>query len=66
MMVQEHSRYPGRPRSSNHTQIITFRCTKYQRDRLKDFSNSFKIKESEILREALSIWFNLNATKGDS
>ena len=55
------TRYPGRPATSNQGTMITFRLDAYHTDRLNQFKQLFKLSTSAIMREALSIWFNLNS-----
>jgi len=54
------SRYPGRPETSNKTAPIGVRLPEYQRNKLQKYAGKYKMSLSDIMREALAIWFNMN------
>jgi len=54
------TKYKGRPTEDNRTININIRCTAYQREKLDLYAEKLNMSISDIVREALAIWFNLN------
>jgi Arc/MetJ-type ribon-helix-helix transcriptional regulator len=58
------TRYPGRPSTSNRTKMVSVRLEEYQASKVEEYSDKFKMSTSEIVREAIAIWLNMNGSKG--
>ena len=54
------SRYPGRPETSNKTRLVGVRLNDYQYGRIQKTSQEFKMTISDIIREAVAVWLNMN------
>lgn len=54
------TRYPGRDKSLNRVDRRTIRVDGYQLVRIEHLSKRFNMTFSEIAREALSVWLNMN------
>lgn len=57
------TRYPGRPQEDNRTRIVGVRLPTWQREKIEEVAKEFNMSISDIMREALSVWFNLNSEK---
>lgn len=57
------TRYPGRAKELNMTKSINVRISDSQFDRMQKYVARYKMTNSAIIREALTIWFNLNSDR---
>jgi ppGpp synthetase/RelA/SpoT-type nucleotidyltranferase len=53
--------FPNKDASNNMTDIIGVRVLRSQRIKLEEQANKNKIKISDIVREAITMWLNTNA-----
>lgn len=53
-------RYPERNANFNMDKLVAFRIGDYQYSRLQEYSEAFNMGLSEILREAVALWININ------
>ena len=54
------NKYPGRPLASNKMVFIHARILQNQLAHLEKLSQLYHLNKSEILREALTSWLNIN------
>lgn len=59
------TRYPGRPETSSKGRIISIRLDRYQGGQITEFASKFNMSISNIMREALAVWLNLNSKGGE-
>lgn len=57
--------YPGRPPDMNMDTNVHARILGSQARRLDKAVNYFGMKRSEIVREALTLWLNINPVKNE-
>jgi len=55
------NRYPHRTKELNMTTIIGVRVLQSQKVKLDSYAQVHNLKISEIVREALTMWINMNS-----
>lgn len=58
------STYPDRPAALNKEKITGVRLDPSQRERLEEYATAFNTSLSALVREAVTIWLNMNTRGG--
>jgi predicted transcriptional regulator len=58
------SHYPGRIDTLNKQKMVHVRLDDSQKERLEEYAKRYNSSISDIIREAITIWLNLNAKGG--
>jgi hypothetical protein len=54
------NRYPNRNNDLNMNTIIGVRVLPSQKEKLDDYAKKHKVKISDIVRESITMWLNMN------
>lgn len=56
----------GYPKNSLQTDVLKFRVNQYQKEMIDEYAEKYNTTVSAIMREALTIWLNMNSKKGEN
>jgi hypothetical protein len=57
------NKFTSRSQTLNMVERIEVRITENQKQKLEEYAAKYNIKVSDIIRESITIWLNLNAEK---
>jgi hypothetical protein len=57
------NKFTSRSQTLNMVERIDIRITENQKQKLEEYAVKYNIKVSDIIRESITIWLNLNAEK---